>query len=49
MCLPIGGIVPHEHADLNDERYRDATLERLRSGKKLVPADWKHEGEGSVE
>jgi len=38
-------VILIEHADLNEEWYRNAIVERWRGGKKLVPDDWKREGE----
>jgi hypothetical protein len=37
-------VILIEHADLNEDWYRDAIVERWRGGKKLVPEDWKREG-----
>lgn len=34
-------VILIEHADLNEDWYRDAIVERWRGGKKLVPEDWK--------
>ncbi len=34
-------VILIEHADLNEEWYRNAIVERWRGGKKLVPEDWK--------
>lgn len=42
-------VILIEHADLNEDWYRDAIVERWRGGKKLVPEDWKREGEGAAE
>ncbi|RKH21913.1 DUF3732 domain-containing protein [Corallococcus sp. CA041A] len=39
-------VILIEHADLNEDWYRDAIVERWRGGKKLVPDDWTREGEG---
>ena len=33
-------VVITEHADLNDDWYRAAVVERWRGGQKLVPEDW---------
>ena len=33
-------VVITEHADLNDDWYQDAVVERWRAGLKLVPSDW---------
>jgi hypothetical protein len=38
-----------EHADLNEDWYRDAIVERWRGGKKLVFEDWPRVGGRSVE
>ncbi|WP_104978019.1 DUF3732 domain-containing protein [Sorangium cellulosum] len=38
-------VILIEHADLNEEWYRDAIVERWRGGKKLVPEDWKRADE----
>ena len=40
-------VILIEHADLNEDWYRDAIVERWRGGKKLVPEDWPREGESS--
>lgn len=37
-------VILIEHADLNEDWYSDAVVERWRGGKKLVPEDWKREG-----
>jgi hypothetical protein len=42
-------VILIEHADLNEDWYRDAIVERWRGGKKLVPEDWEREGEGGDE
>lgn len=42
-------VILVEHADLNEEWYHDAIVERWRGGRKLVPEDWKREGEGAAE
>jgi hypothetical protein len=42
-------VILIEHADLNEDWYRDAIVERWRGGKKLVPEDWKREGGGGDE
>jgi hypothetical protein len=42
-------VILIEHADINEDWYRDAVIERWRGGKKLVPEDWKREGEGAIE
>lgn len=34
-------VILIEHADLNESWFRDSIVERWRSGKKLVPDDWK--------
>jgi hypothetical protein len=33
-------VIITEHADLNEQWYQDAIVERWRGGKRLVPADW---------
>lgn len=40
-------VILIEHADLNEDWYREAVVERWRGGKKLVPEDWPHEAEGA--
>lgn len=40
-------VILIEHADLNEEWYREAIVERWRGGKKLVPDGWKR-GSGAV-
>jgi hypothetical protein len=40
-------VILIEHADLNEDWYRDAIVERWRGGLKLVPTDWPHAGEGA--
>jgi hypothetical protein len=42
-------VILIEHADINEDWYRDAVVERWRGGKKLVPEDWKREGEEGAE
>jgi hypothetical protein len=42
-------VILIEHADLNEDWYRDAIVERWRGGLKLVPADWPRAGEGPAE
>lgn len=42
-------VILIEHADINEDWYRDAVIERWRGGKKLVPEDWKREGQGVTE
>lgn len=37
-------VILIEHADLNEDWYRDAIVERWRGGKKLVPEDWPRAG-----
>jgi hypothetical protein len=49
MSVQLFDTVLNEHAGPNEDGCRDATVERWRDGKKLVPEDWKHEGEGSIE
>jgi hypothetical protein len=34
-------VILIEHADLNEDWYQNAIVERWRGGKKLVPVDWK--------
>jgi hypothetical protein len=38
-------VILIEHADLNEDWYSDAIVERWRGGKKLVPDDWRRLGE----
>jgi len=33
-------VIVTEHADPDHRKFRDATLEKWRDGKKLIPADW---------
>lgn len=33
-------VIIVEHADLNEQWYREAIVERWRGGMKLVPDDW---------
>lgn len=33
-------VIITEHADINEQRYQDAIVERWRGGLKLVPDDW---------
>jgi hypothetical protein len=33
-------VILVEHADLNEEWYREAVVERWRGGRMLVPDDW---------
>jgi Protein of unknown function (DUF3732) len=42
-------VILIEHADLNEDWYRDAIVERWRGGLKFVPADWPRAGEGAAE
>lgn len=42
-------VILIEHADLNEDWYRDAIVERWRGGKKLVPEDWPRAGGGAAE
>jgi len=49
VVAPRLQVILIEHADLNEDWYRDAIVERWRGGKKLVPEDWKRAGEGSDE
>ena len=42
----VNELVPHfqvvitEHADINEDWYQGAVVERWRQGLKLVPEDW---------
>jgi hypothetical protein len=38
-------VIVTEHADLGDDWYREAVVERWRGGLKLVPEDWPRVGE----
>jgi hypothetical protein len=38
-------VILIEHADLNEDWYRDAIVARWRGGLKLVPGDWPRAGE----
>lgn len=38
-------VVITEHADINEEWYQDAVVERWRGGLKLVPDEWPRHGE----
>lgn len=40
-------VILIEHADLNEDWYREAVVERWRGGTKLVPEDWPREQEGT--
>jgi hypothetical protein len=42
-------VILIEHADLNEDWYRNAIVERWRGGKKLVPDDWRRDGEGAAQ
>ncbi|WP_224361263.1 DUF3732 domain-containing protein [Hyalangium versicolor] len=42
-------VILIEHADINEDWYRDSIVERWRGGKKLVPDDWPRAGEGAAE
>jgi len=42
-------VVVTEHADLTEDWYAEAVVEKWRGGAKLVPADWPREGEGAQE
>jgi hypothetical protein len=42
-------VILIEHADLNEDWYSTAVVERWRGGKKLVPEDWPRAGEGAAE
>ncbi len=33
-------IIVTEHADINEEWYQQAVVERWRNGAALIPADW---------
>ncbi len=43
----VAKLAPHfqvvitEHADLNEEWYQDAVVEKWRRGTKLVPENWR--------
>jgi hypothetical protein len=41
-------IIITEHADLDEDWYRRAVVERWREGRKLVPAGWYAERDGGV-
>lgn len=42
-------VVVTEHADLAEDWYAEAVVEKWRGGTKLVPADWPRAGEGAAE
>lgn len=42
-------VIMTEHADINEDWYREARVERWRGGLKLVPEDWPREGGGNSE
>lgn len=42
-------VILIEHADINEDWYRDAIVERWRGGKKLVPEDWPRAGGRTAE
>lgn len=42
-------VILIEHADINEDWYREAVVERWRGGKKLVPEDWARAGGGAAE
>jgi hypothetical protein len=48
LVAPDRKVILIEHADINEDWYRDAVVEWWRGGKKLVPEDWKREGEGGT-
>jgi len=41
-------VVVTEHADLTEDWYAEAVVEKWRGGTKLVPADWPRAGEGAA-
>lgn len=41
-------VIMTEHADLSDDWYREAVVEKWRGGLKLVPEDWPDAGEGAA-
>jgi hypothetical protein len=45
--LPGMQVIITEHADVNEPWFQEAVAERWRQGKKLVPGDWPHQGEGT--
>ncbi len=40
-------VIITEHADLKEQWYRDAVVERWRGGLKLVPDEWSSDGDQS--
>ncbi|MBK8977208.1 MAG: DUF3732 domain-containing protein [Planctomycetes bacterium] len=42
-------VIVTEHADLTEDWYAEAVVEKWRGGTKLVPADWPRAGEGAAE
>jgi len=42
-------VILIEHADLNEDWYRNAIVERWRGGRKFVPEDWPRVGGGAAE
>lgn len=42
-------VILIEHADINEEWYRDAIVESWRGGTNLVPDGWPRAGEGAAE
>lgn len=42
-------VVITEHADINEDWYQDAIVERWRGGLKLIPDDWPRDSEGEAE
>jgi len=50
VCDVVGELAPGfqvvitEHADINEEWYQNAVVERWRGGPKLVPEDWPRNG-----
>jgi len=41
-------VVITEHADINEEWYQDAVVERWRGGPKLIPNDWPRYGDAEA-
>ncbi|WP_425648317.1 DUF3732 domain-containing protein [Acidithiobacillus ferruginosus] len=37
-------VIVTEHADINEEWYQGAVVERWRGGQKFVPEDWPRAG-----
>lgn len=46
--LPEFQIIVTEHADLDEDWYRRAVVERWRDGRKLVPTAWYADRDGGV-